>query len=321
MTDKPTKPSCTLPNANSFQGLQPASLEEAHVVFLPIPCEGVGLGRRGTSAGPAAVLKASESLEHYEEDEGWSPLLHARFHIAPELRHETDITETAFHDQISKAANTLSRAYGPRLLIGLGGAHAIAPSLVSGACEGPATVVVLSAFAAMRNRFDGGGFAESCTSYRLREGGHRLILVGVRSLSEREADRLANDGDIATLGARDLRSADVYNGLMDALGRLEGEVWVSINCHAFDPASFPGVARPEPGGIDWTCAVDCLSAVFLAEKARVRGVDICEMIPDDTGASQMAAARLIQKTISFWGKAQKLDEKPIAGSLAGQPFA
>ena len=54
---------------NQFLALPNAKPDEADVLILPVPYEKTVTYNRGTSAGPKAILAASEQLEFYEEDQ------------------------------------------------------------------------------------------------------------------------------------------------------------------------------------------------------------------------------------------------------------
>jgi arginase family enzyme len=74
------------------------------------------------------------------------------------------------------------------------------------------------------------------------------------------------------------------------------------------------VGTPQPGGIDYYFATDILEALFLDSNARVKGVDMVELVPEPSSVSQTFAANLLQKVISYWGISQGFDKKEKSGS-------
>ena len=46
-------------------------------------------------------------------------------------------------------------------------------------------------------------------------------------------------------------------------------------------------------------------------------MDIVELIPEPSRVSDMVAAKLLQKSISYWGKARGFHQGPADGSQAG----
>ncbi len=234
-----------------FQYLANAPLGEAQIVFLPVAHDDTVCGRRGTADGPRAIFAASEQLEYYEEDLGWSPFLHMSPCARPELRREDGETEAAFHARIEAEAKAVYDSGGSRLLIALGGEHSLTPSVLAGCLDAPATIVVLDAHADMRETYQGSPYSHACTMYRLRRAGHRVMMIGLRSLADFEAPRIAGDEGISAHWARHLRGSPGRDALLDRLRALKGDVWLSVDMDVFDPSLVPSVGTPQPGGIDW----------------------------------------------------------------------
>jgi agmatinase len=299
-----------------FQFLPNSAPADAQIVFLPVGYDDTVCGVRGTAAGPEAIFAASETLEYYEEDLGWSPFLHMRPCVLPELRREEGEPEAAFHARIEAEAR---RAYDPqsgRFLIALGGEHSITPSVTAGCLTSPATVVVLDAHADLRATYQGSTLSHACTMHRLREQGHRVIIIGLRSLANFEAEGLAGDEGISAFWARDLQDDAGNRAMIDALSHLNGDVWLSVDMDVFDPALVPGVGTPQPGGLGWYAVMDVLRGLFENTAVTMCGMDVVEVIPEPQQVSQVTAAKLVQKAVSFWGKRHKYDEAPRTGPQA-----
>jgi agmatinase len=299
-----------------FQFLPNSAPADAQIVFLPVGYDDTVCGARGTSGGPGAIFAASETLEYYEEDLGWSPFLHMRPCVLPELRRADDESEAAFHARIEAEAGSASDASGRRLLVALGGEHSITPSVTAACLESPATVVVLDAHADLRATYQGSTLSHACTMHRLREQGHRVIIIGLRSLADVEADRLAGDDGISAYWARSLQDDGDRDAMLDALSLLDGDVWLSVDMDVFDPALVAGVGTPQPGGLGWYAVTDVVRALFENAAITMRGMDVVELIPEASQVSQVTAAKLVQKAISFWGKQHEYDEAPRTGAQA-----
>lgn len=299
----------------SFQYLTGGPLAAANVVILPVAYDATVCGRKGTANGPAAILEASADHEYFEFETGWSPFLHSELHIAELLHRKPGEAEAAFHGRLSEIAKRLKAGAADRnLLVALGGEHAITPSIVSGAMPQPGTILIFDAHADLRQTYQGTPFSHACASHRLRELGHRLIQVGLRSMTAAEAQRLETDSHITWVPAREAHDPAIRARLMALLRDLQGPVWVSIDMDAFDPSLVPSVGTPQPGGLDWRLVVDALAAVSSAKRAELKGVDVVEVIPEDSRVSQTVAAALVQKAIAFWGKAMGLDKQPETGA-------
>ncbi|MEL7047611.1 MAG: arginase family protein [Pseudomonadota bacterium] len=310
-----------------FQFLPGTPLEACHVAMLPIAHEATVCGRKGTASGPEAIFQISGDLEYYEEEAGWSPFQHLRLHVAEELRQKKKEDPEGFHDRIAKTAKSvLEPSTGAddgenltrtKLLIALGGEHSITPSVITGAMPKRGTVVVFDAHADLRTTYQGSIYSHACAVHRLRELGHRVVLIGLRSMAEFEAERIRSDKHILTILGREANDPVTRASLMSALHRLKGDVWVSCDMDAFDPSLVPSVGTPQPDGLDWAFVSRALEAVMTAPEAHVRGADVVEVIPEKSHVSQLVAAKLIQRIVSLWGKARGFDKQPLEGSQAG----
>lgn len=297
-----------------FQFLPNSAPRDAQIVFLPIAYDETVCGRRGTADGPRGIFKASEQLEYFEEDLGWSPFLHLRPSVKPELRRGDGETADAFHERIAEAANAVYAPDGSRLLIALGGEHSITPSVIQGCLTSPATIVVLDAHADLRPTYKGSQLNHACTMHRLRELGHRVMIIGLRSIADLEAPTLRSDKHISPHWARSLRTESDRQDMLRALSWLAGDVWLSVDMDVFDPALAPSVGTPQPGGIDWFTAIEILHVLFKNPAANICGMDVVEVIPETNQVSQLTAAKLVQKAISLWGKRHGYDQAPKHGA-------
>jgi agmatinase len=84
----------------------------------------------------------------------------------------------------------------------------------------------------------------------------------------------------------------------------------------FNPAVVPGVGTPQPGGFSWYQVIEVLESLFSKKQIDIdlRGVDVVELVPEQSRVSEMTAAKLLLKIISFWGCANGFNQKPQTGS-------
>ena len=297
-----------------YLSLPNAPLAAADVLLFPVPYERTVTYKPGTAAGPAALLAASEQLEFFEEDAGWCPTEYIRISVLPEFTADPAETEADFHHRLFSYARSLPRN---KLLIALGGEHSITPDLVFSRMPETGTVVQIDAHADLRPSYHGSEFNHACPMFRIADRGYDLVQIGVRSLHAREAAMIASTNRIRTFFDRDLCCADRWRQLLDHLGSLTGPVWLTIDLDGFDPALIPGVGTPQPGGLSWHQGVDVIERLMGTPEVDVRGVDILELVPEPSEVSAMTAAKLVQKCLSFWGKAEGLDQRGPEGSQAG----
>ena len=298
-------------NGPRYQLLPNRPLERAQVVVLPVPLERTVSYRGGTAAAPAAILEATAQLEYYEEDLGWSPFRHLGVRVEPAIEPAPGEDSGAYLERLARA----TAAVPPEaLLLGLGGEHSITPGLVAGRMVQPGTVLFLDAHADLREHYEGSAHSHACPVHHLRAAGHRVLLVGVRSLLDAEAQRIAADPGLCCYPDRGLQRGGLWPELLADLKALEGPLWLSVDMDAFDPAAVPGVGTPQPGGLSWHQVMDVLEAALLNPRVELRGADLVELVPEPSRVSDMTAAKLTQKIISLWGWSRGYPAAPENGS-------
>ena len=287
-------------STNYFQFLPNSPVDEADILILPVPWEQTVCYKAGTSLAPAAILKATEQLEYYEEDIAWSPMKHMQVCVLETIASQA----TQFHSHLT---NTISRLPKDNLLIALGGEHSITPALIKGRMPQNGSVIYLDAHADLRKTYQGSEYSHACAAYQILNQGYSLIMIGIRSIFEEEVKYLA---DITTFMDRKLNMEKV----IQCISELTGPVWLTIDMDVFNPALVSGVGTPQPGGIDWYQCLDILEAVFFNKNVEIYGMDIVELIPEPSHVSEITAAKIMQKAISFWGKAHGFEHKIQNGS-------
>jgi agmatinase len=259
-------------------------------------------------------LEVSDQLEFYEEDMGWCPTEYMQLCVLDAMSPHAREDDADFHARLVQKALALK---GDRLLIALGGEHSITPSLVFGRMPSGGTVVQIDAHADLRPTYQGSVFNHACPMHRLRKGGYALLQIGIRSLHAREAAVAAADKDISVYFDRELQNPGRWIELLRHLSTLQGSVWLTIDMDGFDPALVSGVGTPQPGGLGWHQGLDILQALFGNSSIDLRGMDIVELVPEPSRVSETVAAKLVQKSISYWGKAKGFDRRPPNGSQVG----
>ena len=298
--------------ADQFLALPNARPEEADVLILPVPYEKTVTYNRGTSAGPNAILAASEQLEFYEEDKGWSPFQHLKLAVLPEV--VVNEIEEQFHQDLYETVSHLKQDV---LFIAIGGEHSITPEMVFARMPKGGTVVQIDAHADFRPVYHGSVYNHACPMFRIRKKGYSLIQVGIRSLHATEAEALLADEQITTFFDRELQKTESWQKLSEQLSSLSGDVYLTIDLDGFDPGLIAGVGTPQPGGLSWHQGLDILEWLTENPNINLRGMDIVELIPEANCVSDMLAAKLVQKMISYWGKSQGADNNPSEGSQQG----
>lgn len=295
----------------NYQLLPNRSLEEADVLVQPLPHELTVSYKSGTRNAPEAILIATDQLEFYDEDGDWSPLKHMGVCVLPPVDKRLYEANADFHARLTDYARGLP---ADALLLSLGGEHSVTASLVAGRLSEPGTVVHVDAHADLRPYFEGSEFSHAGPMHRIRNAGHRVVMAGVRSLLDSEADRVAEDDGISCYMDRSLQRSSVWQALLDELSSLTGPVYLTVDLDALEAGQTPGVGTPQPGGLSWYQLLEIVETVIGNHRVCIAGCDIVEMIPEPSCVTDMVAAKLSQKMLSTWGLKHGYARAPKTGS-------
>lgn len=184
----------------------------------------------------------------------------------------------------------------------LGGDDSVpVPALEGFAAAGPLSVVQLDAHVDWGDRIMGERRGYGSPMRRAAEMPHvtAMAQIGIRGLGSGE--RWQHD-DARAWGSRIVTAAQVHrDGAAAALAGLPDQpAVVAIDCDALDPAVFPAVAMPTPGGLSYQDAVAVLQAT--AARGRIAGLVLAEFVPERDPVLQpsgLVAARLAAVAIGL----------------------
>jgi len=296
---------------SQFLAMPNAPVDAADILILPIPLERTVSFKPGTADAPKAILETTDQLEFYEEDAGWSPFKHMKLSVLPEFADDPSLTDAELHARLAEHVASLP---ANNLFIGVGGEHSLTPSLVEARMPEPGTVLFLDAHGDMRSSYEGSKYSHACPVNRLLAQGHKIVMAGIRSVYESEVELVEKEPRITLFLDWDLRGKGQWESFLQKVNSLEGPVYLSIDMDVFNPAVVPGVGTPQPGGFFWYQMIEVLESLFSRKKIDLRGVDVVELVPEASRVSEMTAAKLLLKIISFWGSANGFDQKPQTGS-------
>ena len=294
-----------------FLAMPNAPLDEADILVLPIPLERTVSFKPGTAEAPRAIVETTDQLEFYEEDAGWSPFKQLKISVLPEFADDKTETDADLHARLARHVASLPTN---NLFIGVGGEHSLTPALVESRMPETGTVLFLDAHGDMRSSYEGSKYSHACPVNRLLAQGHKIVMAGIRSVFESEVELVEKESRITLFLDWDLRGKGQWESFLQKINSLEGPVYLSIDMDVFNPAVVPGVGTPQPGGFFWYQMIEVLEALFSRGKIDLRGVDVVELVPEPSRVSEMTAAKLLLKIISFWGAANGYQSQPQTGS-------
>ncbi|MGZ3599268.1 MAG: agmatinase [Ktedonobacterales bacterium] len=274
------------------------AFETARVVVVPVPFDGMTCYRPGTREGPQAIIDASRNLELYDAELRRSPYsvgIHTLRAVEPIMGNIAGMV-----DRIEQVTEYLLDQN--KFIMTLGGDHSTSIGVVRAfAKRYPGlSVLQIDAHADLREEYEGSPLSSATIMRRVLDVCPRTAQVGIRSLSEPEA-QLVEERKLPMWLASDIHAQTLrgQRGWIDeVVAALSDEVYVTIDIDAFDPSLVPGTGTPEPGGLGWYDVVDLLTAVTA--RKRVVGGDVVELSPLVEGhVSPIVAAKVVYKLIGL----------------------
>lgn len=323
----------TIRNGNFF-GF-PTTIQEAKIIFLPVPWDVTTSYGEVTANGPQTILNASYQLDWYDFDllDAWQ-IGHGTVPINPEIRAKNDrlrIISKAVIDhleaggdiedqQIQQNLITVNQAsvdlnnwvytqtkdlLAQGKLIGLvGGDHSIPLGYMKALAEkhGEYGILQIDAHADLRTGFEGFTYSHASIMYNALQlsGITHLVQVAVRDLCEGEIERIERDSRIILFDDWQLKD-NAYGGMNWATqceqitATLPSSVYISFDIDGLNPEFCPHTGTPVPGGLDFNQAIYLIQTLVKAGKTII-GFDLCEVAPGESSEwDGNVGARLLYK--------------------------
>lgn len=281
----------------NFLGLDSdeSDFEKSKAVILPVPYERTVSFGTGCSGGPLAIIKASRSIELYDDELGCCPS-DCGIHTLGEL--ECGIDPAGMIESVKRTCLTLARK--GKFVVTIGGEHSVAAGAFFAQKEIHPKVSVLSidAHCDLRDSYQGSELSHACTMRRIADTGSTVVEAGVRSMSGEEAEFARGRKDLFIFKADRILGRDPEQWSAEVVEKLGKKVYLSVDVDGFDPSLMPSAGTPEPGGLGWRDVVTLLRAVFRSRD--VVGMDIVELSPIPAmHAPDVICAKLVYKAIGY----------------------
>ena len=272
-----------------------SSLKKAKVVILPVPYEMTTTYKKGTRAGPQAIIDSSRYLELFD-DELNQETYRIGIHTAPALELENTLPEVMVEKVYASAIELLKANKFPVIL---GGEHSISAGAARAFKEiyPNLSVLQLDAHYDLKNEYHGSKLNHGCVARRIFEI-CPLVQVGVRSLAKEEKDFLLTqpNGRVKTVSVYDILETPLWKDVIS--NSLTENIYLTIDLDVFDPSLMPAVGTPEPGGIGWYETLDLIREIVKDKK--IVGFDVVELCPlEGQVASDFLAAKLIYRILGY----------------------
>ena len=267
----------------------------AGAVVISFPLEASVSYGAGTASAPAAILKASQQLELYDEELGREAYLDYGVAALVEPVVARPI-EAALAQLEALVARVLEAGKFPLVL---GGEHSLTVGAVRALLARHQELVVLQldAHADLRDGYLGERYSHAAAMRRvLDHSGASLVSVGIRAISAAEMAYFeANRDRISIHWAKDQARWDLASMLAPLTGR---PVYISFDIDALDAAVMPATGTPTPGGLGYWQALGIVRQA--CRLGNVVGADLVEFAPiAGLHAFDYTAAALAYKLLNY----------------------
>lgn len=240
--------------------------EGSRFQIIPCPMEKTVSYGAGTSAGPKAIIEASQELERSLICEQG---IFTQQEIDCSTDHKTCLSE--LRHRVSKVAET------KKFPVILGGEHSLSWAAINGVADALGEkigIIQIDAHADLRESYEGNPHSHASVMNSLVKEGYKLASLGVRALCEQEKNFRKEHGviywDAEELVRNQTNQADWPSDFPD-------QVYVSFDLDGLDPSVMPAVGTPVPGGLAYYQAIDLVESA-LQGKTCV-GMDLVELSP------------------------------------------
>ncbi len=269
----------------------PAELAGVDVAILGAPMDDLVSDRPGTRFGPRAIRAAScPPGPHLEVNVDWGDVLRVvDYGDAPVLPADPLRSHAAIEALV---AEVVAAGVIPAVL---GGDHSITEPNVRAVAgvHGPVGLVHFDTHTDTGEEVFGVELSHGTPMYRLVRDGHvdptRYVQIGLRGYwpGEREFAWQAERG-ITAFRMHAVRERGIREVVEETVAIVgDGPVFLTVDVDVLDPAFAPGTGTPEPGGMT---SSDLLWAVrAVAERLRLVGLDVVEVIPTAVGSADITA--------------------------------
>lgn len=268
-----------------------AELESFDVAIVGAPTDDLVSDRPGTRFGPRAIRAAGcPPGPHLEAGvDAFAELRIVDFGDAPVLPASAERTHAAIEALVGEVVDA-----GP-LPIVLGGDHSISEPNVRAIASrvGPVGLVHLDTHTDTGREVFSVERSHGTPMFRLVEQGHvdprRYVQIGLRGYWPGPAE-LAWQAErgITSIFMHEVRELGIDSVVERALAVVgDGPTFLTVDVDVLDPAFAPGTGTPEPGGMT---SADLLRACrTIAERARLVGADVVEVLPTAIGSADVTA--------------------------------
>jgi agmatinase len=256
---------------------------------MGIPMDITSSYRPGSRFAPGAIREAAGFIEFYSVRTGVDMSEFGFDDVGDVILHPSDVEINL--RRIKDAASFVYRK--GKFLISIGGEHTITTGVVSALNPEDTCVLSFDAHLDLRDEYMNYKYDHACVMRRLSEMGFKIMEVGNRGISKEEIE-YANKAGIPFITSHQVKLLGPREVSRKILTHFSGcrNVYISLDMDSIDPAYAPGVATPEPEGLDPSTVLDIIDLII---DKRTVGFDVVEVSPpfDHSGITAVLGAKMI----------------------------
>lgn len=277
-----------------------SNYKDSLIAILPAPYERTTSYGKGTSKGPAAIIKSSHYVEFFDEE------------LNRELCFEKGIVtlnDLNFKNKNGRAAldliykNVKALIDDGKFVVTLGGEHSISTAPIKAHFDSYKNISILhfDAHSDYRDEYEGSKYSHASFAARVSEFTKDIVQVGIRAQSKEEFDFIRKN-KLKSFYAFEIRNGKYgRNWQSKIIDELKDKVYITFDVDYFDPSIMPSTGTPEPDGFYWSETMTLLRE--LGRKKKVVGFDVVELSPrKDFPFPDFLTAKLIYKMLNYFIK-------------------
>ncbi|MBK8845222.1 MAG: agmatinase [Bacteroidetes bacterium] len=264
-------------------------------VIQQVPYEHTSSYLAGSAKGPAAIVKASQYVELYDEVLDCESYSKCGIATVPAINFKNKVNAAA----VELIANeTTKHLDAGKYVVSFGAEHTVTYGFVKAYSERykNLTVLQIDAHSDLRDTYHNNKYSHASVMHRVHDMGLNLVQIGIRAQCIEESDLIKKSKNIKTYYAHRIRKDK--NWAAKALADCSENVYLTIDADGFDPSIMPAVGTAEPQGLFWDETVTFLESVI--KNKNVVGFDIVECAPmKGSILSEYTLAKLAYRLIGF----------------------
>jgi agmatinase len=268
----------------------------ARFVIFGAPFDSTTSFRSGQRFAPNRIREASSTLERFVYDNKVN-IKEKNVYDAGDLM--ATVVPKIMINNVSSMLNNIMGEF--KIPIMLGGEHSVTIGIADVIKKMDASILFLDAHPDFRDELLDQRLSHGSVARRVVEkvGIEKVSALGIRAISlEENNDSLFKEYTFYTTDqVREKGVKNIVGSLLKKQGK--SKIYLSLDLDVMDPAFAPGVATPEPFGLD---PFQIREIIHLIGK-RIIGADIVELDPPyDNGNTAVLAARFVQDIIASVAK-------------------